>query len=235
MDQEEVARLMARYNVPSIPVVGRDGRLLGRITFDDVTDVVEAEATEDLLRFSGVSADEELGGGWRSAVRSRLPWLGLNLVTASVAGVVVTYFQDNILQYVALAAWMPVIAGVGGNTGTQALAVTIRGLAVGNISPGEFLSVIRKESVVGIINGAAVGLLATLGALVLHRDPRFGMLVFAALIGNLFLGSTAGAFIPLTLKRFNIDPAVASSVFVTAFTDISGFLLLLGLANWLLL
>lgn len=235
VDQEEVARLMARYNVPSIPVVDRDGRLLGRITFDDVTDVVEAEATEDLLRFGGVSAKEELGGGWRSAVRSRLPWLGLNLLTASVAGLVVTAFQENILRYVALAAWMPVIAGVGGNTGTQALAVTIRRLALGHISPNEFLSVIRKESLVGVINGAAVGLGAALVALLFHQSPRFGLLVFAALIGNLFLGSTAGAFIPLTLKRFNIDPAVASSVFVTAFTDISGFLLLLGLANWLLL
>ncbi|MGH7562243.1 MAG: magnesium transporter [Gemmatimonadales bacterium] len=235
MDQEEVARLMARYNVPSIPVVDRDGLLLGRITFDDVTDVVEAEATEDLLRFSGVSADEELGGGWRSAVRSRLPWLYVNLITASVAGTVVALFQSNIAKYVTLAAWMPVIAGIGGNTGTQALAVTIRRLALGHISPNDFLSVIRKESLVGVINGAAVGGVATLVALLSHQNPRFGVLVFCAMVGNLFVAGTAGAFIPLTLRRFNIDPAIASSIFVTAFTDISGFLLLLGLAGWVLL
>ncbi len=235
MDQEEVARLMARYNVPSIAVVDRDGRLLGRITFDDVTDVVEAEATEDILRFGGVSADEELGGDWRNAVKSRLPWLYVNLLTASVAGGVVSMFQGNIARYVTLTVWMPIVAGVGGNTGTQALAVTIRRLALGTISPGEFLGVIRKESFVGMINGAAVGAAAALVALLTNQNPLFGGLVFLAMFGNLFVAGTMGAFIPLTLKRLNVDPAIASSMFVTAFTDICGFLLLLGLAGLLIL
>lgn len=235
MDQEEVARLMARYNVPSIPVVDRDGRLLGRITFDDVSDVVEAEATEDILRFGGVSASEELGAGWREAVRSRLPWLGINLVTAFVAGAVVALFQSRIAQLVTLAIWMPIIAGMGGNTGTQALAVTVRRLALGHISTDQFARVIGKEALVGITNGAAIGAVASLVALLSHQTPMFGVLVFLAMTGNLFVAGFAGAFVPLVLKRFNIDPAIASSIFVTTFTDVCGFLLLLGLAGSLLL
>lgn len=235
MDQEEVARLMARYNVPSIPVVDRGGRLLGRVTFDDVTDVVEAEATEDLLRFSGVSADEELGAGWKQAVRSRLPWLYVNLLNAFLAASVVMIFQENIERLVALAIWMPVVAGLGGNTGTQALAVTIRRLALGLIHPGEFRRVVTKEAVVGAMNGLAVGAVATLVAFLTGQPAKFGLVVFLAMSGNLFVAGTMGAFIPLTLKRFGIDPAVASSIFVTPFTDMCGFALLLGLAGWLIL
>jgi magnesium transporter len=235
MDQEEVARLMARYNVPSIPVVDRDGRLLGRITFDDVSDVVEMEATEDLLRFGGVSATEDLGARWFEAVKTRLPWLMVNLVTASAAGGVVAFFQPNLTRVIALTVWMPVIAGMGGNTGTQALAVTVRRLALGLISQGDFRRVITKEALVGVTNGFALGVLATLVALLTGRTPMFGLLIFLAMTGNLLVAGFAGAAIPLLLKRFNIDPAIASSVFVTAFTDVCGFALLLGLGGMLLL
>lgn len=235
VDQEEVARLMARYNVPNIPVVDRDGRLLGRITFDDVTDVVEKEATEDLLRFGGASGDEDIGGEWPAAVKSRLPWLLVNLVTAFMAAAVVGFFQNNIQRLVALAIWMPVIAGMGGNTGTQALAVTVRRLALGLISPSEFRSVISKEALVGVLNGLALGVVATTVALVTGKSAMFGLVVFLAMTGNLFVAGLAGAFVPLLLKRFKIDPAIASSVFVTTFTDMCGFALLLGLAGWLLL
>ena len=235
MDQEEVARLMARYNVPSIPVVDRDGRLLGRITFDDVSDVVEMEATEDLLRFGGVSATEDLGARWFEAVKTRLPWLMVNLITASAAGAVVAYFQPNLTRVIALTIWMPVIAGMGGNTGTQALAVTVRRLALGLISEGDFRRVITKEALVGVTNGLALGVLATLVALLTGRTPMFGLLIFLAMTGNLLVAGFAGAAIPLLLKRFSIDPAIASSVFVTAFTDVCGFALLLGLGGMLLL
>lgn len=235
MDQEEVARLMARYNVPSIPVVDRDGRLLGRITFDDVSDVVEMEATEDLLRFGGVSATEDLGARWFEAVKTRLPWLLVNLVTASAAGGVVAYFQPNISRFIALTVWMPVIAGMGGNTGTQALAVTVRRLALGLISQEDFRRVITKEALVGVTNGFALGLVATAVALLTGMSAMFGLLVFLAMTGNLFVAGLAGASIPLLLKRFNIDPAIASSIFVTAFTDVCGFALLLGLGGLLLL
>ena len=133
LDQEEVARLMARYNLPSVAVVDDTGRLLGRVTFDDVIDVVEAETTEDLLKFGGVSPDEELAAGWTDSVRSRLPWLYVNLLTAFLAGGVVYFFQDTLQRTVTLAVWMPIIAGMGGNAGTQALAVTVRRLALGLI------------------------------------------------------------------------------------------------------
>jgi magnesium transporter len=235
LDQEEVARLMARYNLPSVAVVDEHSRLLGRVTFDDVIDVVEAETTEDLLKFGGVSPDEELAAGWRPAVRSRLPWLSVNLATAFLAGGVVYLFQHTIQHTLALAVWMPVIAGMGGNAGTQALAVTVRRLALGLIPVDVFTRVVGKEIVVGIINGLVMGVAVGTVATLIGQGARLGIVVFLAMTGNLMVAGFAGAFIPLVLERFGIDPAVASSIFVTTFTDVCGFLLLLGLAGMLLL
>jgi magnesium transporter len=235
LDQEEVARLMARYNLPSVAVVDDQGRLLGQVTFDDVIDVVEAETTEDLLKFGGVSPDEELAAGWRPAVRSRLPWLSVNLATAFLAGGVVYMFQHTIQHTLALAVWMPVIAGMGGNAGTQALAVTVRRLALGLIPVDVFTRVVGKEILVGIINGLVMGLAVGTVAALIGQGPRLGIVVFLAMTGNLMVAGFAGAFIPILLERFGIDPAVASSIFVTTFTDVCGFLLLLGLAGLLLL
>lgn len=234
-DQEEVARLMARYNVPSLGVVDAEGRLLGRITFDDVSDVVEQEATEDLLRFGGVSATEDLGASWGEAVRSRLPWLFVNLLTAFMAASVVLYFEDTLQRLVTLAIFMPVIAGMGGNTGTQALAVTVRRLALGLIPERHRVRVVGKELLVGLTNGLAVATVAGILAVVAGMDARFGLVVFLAMVGNLGVAGFAGAFIPILLTRLGADPAVASSVFVTTFTDMCGFALLLGLAGWILL
>jgi magnesium transporter len=235
LDQEEVARLMARYNLPSVPVVDDAGRLLGRVTFDDVIDVVEAETTEDLLKFGGVSPDEDLAAGWRDAVRSRLPWLSLNLLTAFLAGGVVYFFQSTIERTLALAVWMPVIAGMGGNAGTQALAVTVRRLALGLIPVDVFTRVVGKEILVGVTNGVVMGLAVGTVAALLGEGVRLGLVVFLAMAGNLMVAGFAGAFIPIVLERLGVDPAVASSIFVTAFTDVCGFLLLLGLAGWMLL
>ncbi len=234
-DQEKVARLMARYNLPAVPVVDADGRLLGRVTFDDVIDVVEAETTEDLLKFGGVSAGEELGATWADAVRSRLPWLYVNLATAFLAGGVVYLFQHTISRTVALAVWMPIIAGMGGNAGTQALAVTVRRLALGMIPADRFAQVVGKESLVGLINGLANGIVVAVVAYLLGEGPMMGVVVFLAMTGNLFVAGFAGALIPIVLERFKIDPAIASSIFVTTFTDVCGFLMLLGLAGALLL
>jgi magnesium transporter len=234
-DQEEVARLLARYNLPSVAVVDEAGRLLGRITFDDVIDVVEAETTEDLLKFGGVPADEELAAGWRTAVRSRLPWLYLNLLTAFLAGGVVYLFQGTVQRTVALAIWMPIIAGMGGNAGTQALAVTVRRLALGLIPTHMFARVVGKEVLVGIVNGLAIGVVVGLVAALVGDESRLGLVVFLAMSGNLLVAGFAGGFIPVVLERFRVDPAIASSIFVTTFTDVCGFLLLLGLAGWLLL
>lgn len=234
LDQEEVARLMARYNVPSVPVVDASGILLGRVTFDDVIDVVEAETTEDLLQFGGVSADEELGAPWTVAVRSRLPWLYVNLLTAFAAASVVLIFSDAIQQLWWVAVFMPVIAGMGGNTGTQALAVSVRRIALGQVPAGREASIVGKEIVVGLVNGFAIALVAGgIGWMV--AGPRFGAVVAIAMVGNLGVAGFAGAFIPLLLDRLRVDPAIASSVFVTTFTDMCGFFLLLGMASHFLL
>ena len=234
-DQEEVARLMARYNLPSVPVVDLDDRLLGCVTFDDVSDVVEAENTEDILKFGGVSSSEELRGTWDMAVRSRLPWLVVNLVTAFVAGAVVLARQDVLSRVVLLTAYMPIIAGMGGNAGTQALAVTVRGLALGLIPSAEATRVITKEMLAGLVNGLVVGVITGITALLLGHGAKLGLVVFFAMSGNLLVAGFAGAFIPVLLERFKVDPAIASSIFVTTFTDVCGFSLLLGLASAILL
>jgi magnesium transporter len=229
-DQEEVARVMSRYNVPAVPVVDGGGKLLGQVTFDDVIDVVEAEQTEDLLKFGGTSADEELAAPWTGAVKSRLPWLLINLATAFLAGWVASLFRNQVSKALALVFWMPVIAGMGGNGGTQALAVTVRRVALGLIPSGKALGVVGKEVAVGLINGLANGLVAALVAVLLGHGVRLGLVVCLAMMGNLFVAGFAGALIPLALARLGVDPAVASSIFVTTFTDVCGFLLLFGLA-----
>lgn len=234
-DQEEVARLIARYNVASLPVVGDSGRLLGRITFDDVIDVVEAEQTEDLLKFGGVSEDEELGAPWYHAMRKRLPWLTVNLLTASLSAAVVSFFRTSVESIWALAALVPVVAGLGGNAGTQALAVTVRRVSLGLIPRERAPGVVGKELLVGMVNGLFVGAFAGVAAAYMQVDWRFGLIVLSAMWGNLMVAGLAGASIPLILERLGYDPAVASSVFVTAFTDVCGYVLLFGLATWLIL
>jgi len=234
-DQEQVARIMARYNVAAVPVVDAGERLLGLITFDDVIDVVEAETTEDLLKFGGVNPHEELGASWRVAVSSRLPWTLVNMITACFGASVVYLFQGTLSRAVVLAVWMPIIAGMGGNAGTQALAVTVRRLALKQLPRGRAVAVIGKEMLVGAVNGVVVGLVVGTLASALGGAQFLGVVVLLAMWGNLIVGGFAGAFIPLVLERLGADPAVASSMFVTALTDTCGFLLLLGLGATLLL
>jgi len=235
-DQEEVGKALSRYNLASLAVVDALGRLVGRITFDDVIDVVEAEATEDILRFAAVSEEEELRGTTVDAIRSRLPWLLLSVVTAAIASSVVFVYQSTIEAMALLAVAMPVIAGVGGNAGTQALAVTIRRIALSDETVGERLGVIWKELVVGLVNGLVMGVLAAvLGLLFTDAGVMFGVVVLLAMWGSLVIASFAGAFIPIFLERIGVDPAVASSPFVTTLTDLFGFFLLLGLATAVLM
>jgi magnesium transporter len=234
-DQEEVARLMARYNLPAIPVVDSTERLLGRVTFDDVIDIVEAETTEDILKFAGANPAEHLIGPWTTAVRYRLPWLVINLVTAFLAGAVVYAFQGTLARIVVLSVWMPIIAGMGGNAGTQSLAVTVRRLALGLLPRGRSYEVIWKEMLVGAINGLVNGSIVGLVATILGQHWMLGVVVGLAMMGNLIVAGLAGAFIPIVLERVGVDPAIASSIFVTTFTDVCGFGLLLGMGTVLLL
>ncbi|MGD8496264.1 MAG: magnesium transporter [Gemmatimonadales bacterium] len=234
MDQEEVGRILSRYNIASIGVVDALGRLVGRVTFDDIIDVFEAETTEDILRFAAVSDEERLRGSTGEAVRSRLPWLLVNLLTAVLAASVVWFFQDTIAGLVTLAVVMPIIAGMGGNAGTQALAVTIRRIALADETLRSRWAVLGKELLVGLINGAVLGLVAALAGIVIEGRALFGLVVLMAMWGNLIVACFAGAFIPIFLESVGVDPAVASSVFVTTLTDLCGFFLLLGLATVML-
>jgi magnesium transporter len=234
-DQEEVGRLISRYNLPSIPVVDKAGRLLGRITFDDVLDVLEAEQTEDILRFVGTSEEEEIRGSWSETVKTRLPWLFLNLITSTIGASVVYYFSETLENMVILAAIMPVVAGLGGNAGTQALAVTVRRLALGTELGTSRLSAVSKELLVGIVNGVVLGGVVAVVASIVGGNPMLGLVVFLAMCGNQAAAGFAGSFFPTVLDRLGIDPAIASSVFVTALTDLLGFFFLLGLATALLL
>jgi magnesium transporter len=238
-DQEEVGRLMSRYNLVSAPVVNEFGHLMGRITFDDIIDVLEAEQTEDILRLAGVSDEEEVKADWQDAVRTRLPWLALNLVTITVASSVVILFEGTITRFWYLAMLLPIVGGMGGNSGTQALAVTIRRIALASSELERRSDAVSKELLVGLVNGLALGLMAAGAAWVLHLQTpaipaTLPFVVMGALWGNILLSGFAGAFIPTLLNRAGIDPAVASSVFLTTFTDLVGFALLLGLATALL-
>lgn len=233
-DQEQVGRLIARYNLAAIPVVTPVGVLLGRITFDDVIDVIEAEQTEDIFRLAGISDEEELKHGWRESVRTRLPWLLLNLVTAALAAGVILYFEDVVAEVTTLAFLAPIIAALGGSSGTQSLAITIRRLTIEG--HGGARGFVAKELLIGLVNGAALGLgIAGIALMVPGAPPMLGLVVMMAMWVNQIVAGFAGAFIPATLDRIGVDPSVASSVFVHTLTDLCGFFLLLGLASRLLL
>jgi magnesium transporter len=238
LDQEEVGHLIARYNLVALPVVDGDGTLLGRITFDDVIDVLEAEQTEDILLMAGAGTDEEaLRYTWQQSVRARLPWLVANLGTATLASAVVYIFSETIESVVILASIMPIVAGLGGNAGTQALAVTARSIALER-SPGERSEValhVAREVSVGVFNGALIGSVVAVLAALLGGDPMLGVVVLLAMWGNLVVAGFLGSFVPTLMHRLGYDPAVSSSMFVTPFTDLCGFLFLLGLGSALLL
>jgi magnesium transporter len=234
-DQEEVAKLISQYNLTSIPVVDATMKLLGRVTFDDVIDVLEDENTEDILKISGVSEDEELSGNWIEAVKSRLPWLIINLGTAFLASAVVRHYESTLAHLAVLSAYMTIIAGMGGNAATQALAVTVRRISLYDLTDNQAYRTVLKEFTVGLINGAITGLIVFAFAYFFDSNPMLGLVIFMAMTGNLVIAGFTGAGIPLILKRVGIDPAIASSIIITTFTDVFGFLLLLGLASKLLL
>ena len=230
-DQEEVARLVASYNLLAVPVVDEENKLVGVITVDDVIDVIKDEATEDLMRLAGLSGDERVATPPLEALRKRLPWLGVNLVTAFVAASVVALFEGTISRVTALAVFMPIVAGMGGNAATQTLTVIVRGLALGELSWSNARKALFKEAAIGLVLGIALGITAAGVATVTKRDPMLGLLLGMAMICNMLVATVAGTLVPLGLKALRIDPALASSVFITTFTDVVGFASFLGLAT----
>lgn len=234
-DREEVALKMAECNQPELPVVSADGALLGVITHDDVIDIMRDEATEDIQVMSGAGGNEGIHDHLFYSVRKRLPWLQLNLCTASVAAGVVVCFQHQIGRMPLLAGLMPIVAGIGGSCGQQTLAVTIRSLALGEIHDSETRSVFLKQALIGIINGMGVGLAASILIALYTGSTRIGGVLMLATILNMTLGGMVGAAIPLIMHKFKRDPAQCSSIFLTAITDTCGFFIFLALGSWLLL
>jgi len=231
MDQEEAAREFEQYDLLSAAVVDENERLVGVLTIDDVVDVIQQEAEEDLLRMGGVG-DEELSDNIFSTSRSRVPWLLINLFTAFLAASVIGLFDRTIEHIVALAVLMPIVAGMGGNAGSQTMTVTVRALATKDLDIYNAGRIIRREMGVGFINGIVFAILIGCVAATWFHDPNLGGIIAAAMIINMFVAALAGILIPLLLDRFKIDPAVASAVFVTTVTDVVGFFAFLGLATW---
>ncbi|MQA00982.1 MAG: magnesium transporter [Dehalococcoidia bacterium] len=229
-DQEEAARLLRQYRLLALPVVDSHDRLLGTVTSDDVLDVIEEEATEDMFRMVGVSEEEDLRDVWRS-VRYRLPWLSVNLLTALAAGYVVSLFQDTLATVVVLTAFLPVIAGHGGNAGIQTLTVVVRSLALGRVSIRDASLLIKHEVVTGTIMGLVSGSLVALVALMWQGDAWLGLVVGVALLANVVIGAVFGTLIPLALDRLGQDPALSGGIWLTTTTDVLGFLFYLGTAT----
>ncbi|HXH08127.1 MAG TPA: magnesium transporter [Vicinamibacterales bacterium] len=228
-DQEEVARVVASYNLLAVPVVDEENKLVGVITVDDVIDVIKDEATEDAYRLAGVPGDDRVFTPPVESLRKRLPWLLVNLATAFVAASVVKVFQGTISQWVALAVFMPIVAGMGGNAATQTLTVIVRGIALGELTWSNSRSALLKEAAVGVGNGVALGLVAAGFAWLMNGDALLAAALALAMIVNMFVAATAGTLIPLTLRALRVDPALASSVFITTLTDVFGFFSFLGL------
>jgi magnesium transporter len=229
-DQEEAARTFERYDLVEIGVVDENGRLVGVLTVDDMVDVIHEEATEDIKLLGGVG-DEEISDSVFRAVRSRAPWLVVNLLTAILASSVISLFDASIEQMVALAALMPIVASMGGNAGTQTMTVTVRALATRDLDRTRVRRLIVREMTGGFLNGCIFALLIGVVTATRYVNPGLGIVIGMAMIVNMIAAGTAGILIPLTLNRLKVDPAIASSVFVTTVTDVVGFFAFLGLAG----
>lgn len=233
-DQEEVAQLLARYDLLALPVLNDEGRLVGIITVDDVVDVLEEEATEDIYRLAQVSEKAEIFSPIPKALRNRLPWLYINMFTALISASVITMFEGTIALIPLLAAFMPVVAAQGGNTGNQTMTIVVRSLALGEMSLSDAWAALRHEALIGIIVGLLLGLSLGGVSYFWHGDPWMSLIISVAMIVTLFVATVVGVLVPTTLKRLGVDPALGSSMFVTAITDITGFAVFLGLATYLL-
>ena len=228
-DQEEVAKVLSQHNLLALPVV-EEGRLVGLITVDDVIDIIEKEATEDMYNMAGLSRGDRVFSRPRDSLQKRLPWNALNLLTSLLAALMVSLFEDTISKLVALATFMPVIAGIGGNTGNQTLTVMIRGITLGELEFSSTYRALVKEILVGIGIGLILGITTGTISYLWKGNIMLGVVIALAMIANLFVAALAGTAIPLSLRRFGLDPALGGSILVTMCTDVFGFLAFLGLA-----
>ena len=229
-DEQVAAQLLSRFNVSEMPVVEDDGRLVGMIHAEDAVEVVQESATEDMFRIASIG-EERITGPLAESIRSRFPWLAVNLVTVFFAALVIGMFESTIAKVVALAAFLPIVAGQGGIGGTQTVTLVVRSLATGELPRQLGLRLLRREIALGLIHGLVLG--AIIGGIgwAWQGNPILGMVLALAMTGNMVVASVAGAGVPLLLRRLRMDPAVSAAVFVTTFTDVIGFALFLGLAS----
>jgi len=230
-DQEHVARLFEKYNLVAAPVVDPAGRLVGVITVDDVVDVIEEEAEEDIKALGGVTHDEELSDSVLTITRGRFNWLLVNLATAFLASSVLGLFEGQLEKMVALAVLAPIVASQGGNAATQTMTVAVRALATRDLGAANARRVVLREALVGLLNGIGFALITGAAAVAWFRIPGLGVVIGLAMICNLVAGALGGILIPLAIERVKGDPAVASGVFVTTVTDVVGFFSFLGIAT----
>jgi len=231
MDQEDVALRFQKYALVSAAVVDTSGRLVGMITVDDIVHIIQEEASEDVLLLSGVGDEGDINEPVIESYKSRVRWLIANLMTALVAASVIRAFEHSIERLAVLAVLMPIVAGVGGNAGTQTLAVTVRAIATNQLTGSNRWRQVGREIRVAVLNGITIAILIGIGVALVLNSPQLGGVIAAAMLFNIIFAGLAGVLVPLTLERFGTDPAVASSVFVTMITDSMGFLLFLGLAT----
>ncbi len=233
-DQEEAANQLQHYRLRSIPVVDENGVLSGIITADDVIDVIQEEATEDMYQIAGLPGDESIYAPIIVSARKRIPWLTVNLITAALAGGMVAIFEGTIEKAAALAVFMPIIAGQGGNAGIQTVTIVVRSIALGEIEPSDARTVLAKELGLGLIRGVLFGLIVGAVAYAWQGEWAWGVVVGGAMLLNMVVAGLVGTFIPLGMKALKLDPALASGIFLTTFTDVLGFLFLLGFATILI-
>lgn len=228
-DQEEVARRFDDYGYMALPVLDKAGKLVGVVDANDAFDVAQEEATEDMQLMVGLSGEERFSTPWKTSLRRRLPWLYINLATAFLAAIVVGFFEETIAKWTALAVFLPIIAGQGGNAGMQTLTVIIRDMALGELEPGDGKRALFKEASLGIIHGVAIGVVVGLIGWVWKSSPELGLVAGAAMLLNLLAAALSGVLIPFGLKALKIDPALASSILLTTVTDVAGFFFFLSL------
>ena len=231
MDQEEVASKFEKYGFMTMPVVDENNKILGIVTVDDIVEVMQEETTEDIHRLGGVDEEEKVDGSLRDSVKSRLPWLIVNLITAILAASVVGAFEGTISQVVTLATFMPIVAGMGGNAGTQSLIIVVRGIALGELDKDNGMRIFIKELLVGLVTGIVIGAIIAVLGFIWERNFVFGIVIGVAMILNMMVATMSGFIVPVILKKLKVDPALASAVFVTTVTDVLGFFFFLGLAT----